>query len=206
MNKQKEIYVKICGITNVADAQHALKHGAGAIGLVFVEGSVRQLSSTAARELVNGLAPTAETVGVFSDQPLEYVQEVIKTTGIKVAQLHGHESPDYCRHLPVPVIKRLTPEQFNRGEARLYQGCQILVDSGAGSGELIDWRAIADSEQDIILAGGLDCDNVVQVIQGVRPQGVDVSSGCESARGIKDHRKMADFIAIAKQTATQLTA
>jgi len=190
--------VKICSITNVEDALLAARYGADALGLIFCE-SKRRIVPEQAREIVRALPPFVGTVGVFMDQPLEFVQQVIQTTGVQVVQLHGEEPPEYCRQIGRRVIKRIKVQSsdtqpFVEDRIKPYADYNILLDPGAGDGEIFNWRIVSKLKTPFILAGGLNPDNVWAAIQLARPVGVDVSSGVEARPGKKDPDKLKAFI------------
>lgn len=219
--------VKICGIRTLADAQVAAQAGADFIGLVFVPGRRRRLEVNEALKLVEGLkngpGGTPQVVGLFADQPLEEVNHTIETCGLDMAQLCGTESLDYCRDTKSEVIKVVhipqspsspAPASSSASEEELAQrmkayrdgGCLVTLDRlveglQGGTGESFDWSiaaALAGTGNSFILAGGLSPENIGEAITTVGPWGVDVSSGVET-NGDKDHRKITQFISIAKQ-------
>jgi len=202
-----EVRVKICGITRAEDALAALRLGADALGFNFWPGSRRYLAPAAAREIVARLPPFATTVGVFVNQPEEEIRAIASASGIQVLQLHGDEPPDLCARLPWPVVKAIPVDQV-RALSRLlsYEVSAFLLDTPSrgygGTGVPFDW-SLAEGVSDVapvILAGGLDPDNVADAIRAVRPYAVDVASGVETEPGVKSASKMARFIARAKET------
>jgi phosphoribosylanthranilate isomerase len=202
-----EVRVKICGITRAEDALAALRLGADALGFNFWPGSRRYLSPAAAREIVARLPPFATTVGVFVNQPEEEIRAIASASGVQVLQLHGDEPPDLCARLPWPVVKAIPVDQV-RALSRLlsYEVAAFLLDTPSrgygGTGVPFDW-SLAEGVSDVapvILAGGLDPDNVADAIRAVRPYAVDVASGVESEPGVKSASKMARFISRAKET------
>ena len=195
--------MKICGITNEADALLAVAMGADAVGFVFAPSS-RQIAPVIARDIARRLPPEIITVGVFRDETAQRVVEVVNTMGLRGAQLHGHETPDQAGWVAqrVPV----TIKAFGIGDPLLdraddYDVDAVLIDSKSpGSGTPFDW-SLAESlpvSRRVILAGGLTPDNVRQAIEEVKPWGVDVSSGVESAPGRKDPLKVRYFLNAAK--------
>lgn len=195
------MFVKICGITNEEDALMAVALGADAVGFVFAP-SPRQVTPGTARDIVRRLPPEILTVGVFRDQGSRFVIETTQFAQLRGVQLHGHETPadaervrPYCQALIVA---------FPAGDPGLahvddYGADAILLDSHApGSGEVFDWSLAegAPTNRRLILAGGLDADNVAAGIAEVRPWGVDVSSGVEvdGQPGRKDPLKVQAFI------------
>ena len=189
--------VKLCGITCRKDALLAAQLGADALGFVFTE-SRRRIDPEEARDIIAGLPPFIITVGVFMDQPMDEVNQILRITGVDRAQLHGSEPPDYCRRVKCRVVKsiRVRPEDSREtllDRMRPYTVSGFVLDPGAGSGQTFDWHIARDLPQPILLAGGLTPENVKDAIQVARPFGVDVSSGIESAPGKKDAEKMKRF-------------
>jgi phosphoribosylanthranilate isomerase len=199
--------VKICGITRPADARAAAEAGADAIGLVFYPPSPRFLSVERAREIRDALPPFVQTVALFVNPDAAQVSQVIGRVHPAMLQFHGEETPDFCAQFGLPFVKacRLKPGVDALGYFRPFAGAAAwLVDSFVpeygGVGESFDWSLVPAALRDmgdkpLILSGGLTRDNVAEALRRVRPWGVDVSSGVESAKGIKDTAKMAAFIA-----------
>ncbi len=201
---EQDLFVKICGITDVDDALLAVALGADAVAFNFVPGSKRQLAPQRARDIVARVPGETLTIGVFRNEAKERVVDLVHRTGLRAAQLHGDESPEetawIAARVPI-VIKAFVAGTPQAERARDWGVGTILVDAPVpGSGELFDW-SLADSlpvDLDVILAGGLNPDNVADAVQQVRPWGVDVASGVESAPGHKDPTAMRRFIQNAK--------
>lgn len=200
------IRVKICGITSEADALAAAAAGADAVGFVFYEKSPRYVTPSAARSIMAALPPLVIRVGVFVNPEEGLVREAV-AAGIQVLQLHGEESPEFCRHQNVPVIKGFRlKDELSLLSCRDYQGLPWLLDSfvagqAGGTGAVFNWDLALKAKSSnpvIVLAGGLTPDNVAEAIRRVRPYAVDVSSGVESAPGKKDAAKMRAFVAAAR--------
>ncbi|CAN5419467.1 phosphoribosylanthranilate isomerase [soil metagenome] len=200
------MFVKICGITREDDALLAVAMGADAVGFVFAP-SKRQIAPSIARDIVKRLPPEILTVGVFRDEAPARVVDIVNSTGLRAAQLHGHESAESTRLIRsrVPLVIKAFPAG-DRGldDPDSYGADALLIDSPRpGSGETFDWD-LADRlppGHRIILAGGLTPENVADAIGTVGPWGVDVASGVEAARGEpgqKDARKVKAFIDAAK--------
>ena len=186
--------VKICGITRLEDAEAAVAAGASAIGFIFWPNSPRFVEPHRARKIAAALPPFVTTVGVFVNQPLEYVNGVARLVGVGAVQLHGDETPEFAASVAAPVIKALSvgaDVRLWRSRVRLLLDVHDPVARG-GTGRTIDWAAAADlaAQRDILLAGGLTPDNVADAVARVRPFGIDVSSGVERAPGIKDHQRL----------------
>jgi phosphoribosylanthranilate isomerase len=196
--------VKICGITRPEDALHAENAGADALGLNFVPGTKRFLTLERAREVLSVLGPFVARVGVFQNASLETVLETVQTLGLNVAQLHGHETDAFALEVQriVPVVRAVKLEPgmpFVLPEV----GSAFLIDGpDPGSGLLADWSRLEASNlggRRWLLAGGLTPENVAGAIQRLRPWGVDLASGVESAPGVKDPAKVTAFVRAAKQ-------
>jgi phosphoribosylanthranilate isomerase len=191
--------VKICGITNLEDAQAAIAGGANALGFNFYPRSKRYIGIGDTTKIVAQLPPTVLRVGVFVNESAEHVADLVKRVGLHVAQLHGDETPE---HYPAGtrVWKAAHVDaQFNLADWDSCPAEALLLDSPAngdfgGSGQTFDWSRAAGSSRHIVLAGGLDETNVRDAIRQVKPWGVDVCSRIERAAGRKDHTKMAAFI------------
>ena len=195
--------VKICGITRARDAQAAAQAGADAIGMVFYPQSPRYLSVERAVEIRDALPPFVQAVALFVNPDAAQVAQVIGRARPAMLQFHGEESPEFCGQFGVPYIKacRVKPgvdlleylRPFSRAAAWLLDS---HVPEYGGVGESFDWSLVpAAGDRPLILSGGLARENVAEAIRRVRPWGVDVSSGVESAKGIKDAAKIAAFIA-----------
>lgn len=194
------MFVKICGTTSEEDALLAVAMGADAIGFIFAP-SPRQIAPGRVADIVKRLPPEILTVGVFQDEAAQRVVEITNGSGLKAAQLSGHESVDVTRWIAERVF---TIKAFRAGSAAIADGAAygtraIMIDSpsGGGSGQVFDWRLAdgAPSGVPLILAGGLNAGNVAEAIAAVRPWGVDVATGVEKSPGMKDPRKLREFVA-----------
>lgn len=207
------LFVKICGITTEADALLAAAMGADAVGMVFAASS-RRVTTGVARDIVRRLPPEVLTVGVFRNESRERVVEIANSIGLRVVQLHGHESPEDTRWVAerVPNVIRAFSVQdpaLERRRLAEYGPVRLLVDSPLpGSGEVFDWQLLGElsAERGFILAGGLTPDNVGHAVASVEPWGVDVSSGVEASPGVKDPVKVQRFIAHARAAHASLHA
>lgn len=194
--------VKICGITRPGDALAAAQAGADAVGLVFYPPSPRYLSSERALEIRDALPPFVQAVALFVNPDAAQVAQVLGRVRPSMLQFHGEEAPEFCAQFGVPFVKaaRVRPgvdaleylRPFSRATAWLFDS---HVPQYGGVGESFDWSLVPKTDKPVILSGGLSRDNVTQAIRRVRPWGVDVSSGVESAKGIKDAARIAAFIA-----------
>jgi len=195
--------VKICGITRPEDVLSAVELGADAIGLVFYPPSPRHVGIEQAWEIARLLPPFVALVGLFVNEPKLTVRRVMEAVPIQLLQFHGDEDEAYCRSFHAPYIKaaRVRPGLDLLKYAAAYPSAQgLLLDAFAegygGAGKTFDWSLIpSDLPLPVILSGGLDAANVTEAVRRVRPWAVDVSSGVESAKGIKDAQKLAAFVA-----------
>ena len=201
--------VKICGITSVNDAQHAVAAGADALGLVFYPPSPRYVASLElAAEIARAAGPFVTVVGLFVDPTPEYLNRVLAAVPLDIVQFHGNESPEFCGANGRPFLKalRMKPGVDIATLANSYTDARgILLDAyrkgvPGGTGETFDWAQIPNNiNAPLVLAGGLTPRNIAKACAQVAPYGVDVSGGVESAHGIKDPALVSDFIAQAKQ-------
>lgn len=195
------VLVKICGITREVDARDAVACGASAIGFIFWPTSPRFVDPYRARRIARVVPAFVTPVGVFVNQPADYVNAVSSLVGLGAVQLHGDETPAYAERIRRPVIRAVGAHALD--ESRQWpDDVVLLVDAHdpvqrGGTGRTSDWTVAADlaARRRVVLSGGLNADNVVAGIATVRPFGVDVSSGVEAAPGIKDAKKLQAFFA-----------
>jgi phosphoribosylanthranilate isomerase len=202
--------IKICGITRVEDGMAAAAAGADAIGLVFYPKSPRYVQAAQAAKIVAALPPFVDVVALFVNATPEYVRETLAAVPISLLQFHGDEDEAYCRQFDRPYLKaaRVRPELDLVQYAASFASAQALlldafVEGYGGGGHAFDWSLIPEGgkgkdhglPRPIVLSGGLTTDNVTEAVRRVRPAAVDVSSGVELAKGIKDAAKIAAFIA-----------
>ena len=200
------MFMKVCGITRVEDALHAVRQGATALGFVFWSGSPRAVDPGRAREIVAALPPGVTTVGVFVNESTEGIGRVAAVAGLSAVQLHGEETRSHAEALTLPVYRSVTLDNAAETVEAWPVGTTFVLDASdpvqrGGTGRAIDWvRAAAVSRTyRVVLAGGLTPHNVERAIATVRPFGVDVSSGVESAPGVKDAEKVSLFLANARR-------
>lgn len=195
--------VKICGITRVEDALAATRAGAHAIGLVFYAPSPRYVTPAKAAEIIRALPPFVTAVGLFVDASTDDVRSALAAAPLQLLQFHGAETPAFCRQFARPYMKtvRMKPGVDLLQYAQNFHDARaLLLDSHVeglhgGSGAVFDWTLVPSGlPLPVVLSGGLTVENVVEAVRKVRPAAVDVSSGVESAKGIKDARKIAAFI------------
>lgn len=199
------VKVKICGITNYEDAVTCLDNGADALGFNFYNKSPRYIAPATAREIADKLPPFIALIGVFVNEiNLDVVRSVTEMAKLTAIQLHGNESPGYCSQLPAwRLIKALrVGENFDPKHGKDFNVNAILLDNFSpdtygGTGTLFDWRLAIEAKQytpRLILAGGLNAENVFAAIRAVKPYAVDVCSGVESSPGRKDRVRVLNFM------------
>ncbi|GMR06529.1 MAG: phosphoribosylanthranilate isomerase [Gammaproteobacteria bacterium] len=205
MNKTR---IKVCGICTVADAKKACNAGADAIGMVFYAKSPRNVTVKSAMEIVSSLPPFISAVGLFVNSSQQEVNQVLSRVRLDLLQFHGDEDEVFCNSFDRPYIKVVRVKR----DTDLASSCQqyasargILLDSykkgtAGGSGEAFDWSLIPnDLSLPVILAGGLNPENVAVAVSRVQPWAVDVSSGVEESPGKKDAYKIEQFISAVKR-------
>jgi phosphoribosylanthranilate isomerase len=191
------IPTKICGITNLDDANVAVENGASAIGFIFYEKSPRTISINNAKSISKHLPKTIARVGVFVNHEKDFIHEAISKVPLDMIQLHSDETPDFCNQFDVPILKALRI----KNEASLsvmdqYDVAVFLLDTFSndqygGTGETFDWSVLNRKfKTPIILSGGLNPENILDAIDAVNPSAVDVNSGVESSPGKKDFNKL----------------
>jgi phosphoribosylanthranilate isomerase len=192
---------KICGITRLGDALCAVREGATAIGMVFWPKSPRRVDRTTAAEIVAALPPDVLSVGVFVNATVDEIRDVVRTTGIRIVQLHGDEPPSYVDAIERPIFRSTTLDNVADVTRDWPQDTTLLLDKAdpirrGGTGEVVEWSRATRLAQErrLVLAGGLTADNVEEAIVTVRPYGVDVSSGVEASPGVKDVAKVSQFL------------
>jgi phosphoribosylanthranilate isomerase len=193
--------IKICGITNEADALFCAEAGADFLGFIFVPSSPRHIEPEKAGEIAKRLRETANApkiVGVFQDASVDYIREIGNVVFLDLVQLHGSESDEDIREMDMPSIKTLHVGDALPDTHATPTAAWLLFDTfderrGGGTGRQFDWSLLAMYERSkpFFLSGGLTPDNVVAAVSMVRPDAIDVASGVEASPGIKDHDKVA---------------
>lgn len=204
--------IKICGLTREEDVDAAVAAGADAIGLVFYPPSPRYLSLQRAAELARRIPPFVDVVGLFVNEAPEVVRAACDAVPINLLQFHGDEDAAYCRQFSRPYLRaaRVRPGLDLVEFARSFPDARGLlldafVEGYGGGGHVFDWTLIPpDLPGHLVLSGGLTADNVGDAIRRVRPVAVDVSSGVEMGKGIKDHAKIAAFVAAVRKADDRL--
>jgi len=206
---EKKAKVKICGLTRLDHARYASGALADYLGFIFFPGSPRYISPENAKEIINWVEGP-ECVGVFVNQPVEYVQQTALSSGTSVVQLYGAESPEYCQqlnHLKIIKAFRVSPEMNHDHLRYLIEPYVKYVDyflfdtyvqgQPGGTGATFNWEVLGDlvEDHDIFLSGGLSTHNVARAIQTVKPYAVDLSSSLEESPGVKDFALMEAFFA-----------
>jgi len=194
--------IKVCGFTREADLDGALALGVDAVGFVLYPPSPRAVTVARAAELARRVPPFVTRVGLFVNEDAAAVERAAREAALDLLQFHGDESAEYCERFGLPYIKavRVRPETDLLECADRFRGARALLldawsEAWGGSGKRFDWSLIPPSlPMPLILSGGLDPDNVAEAVRNIRPSAVDVSSGVESAKGIKDVARVAAFI------------
>ncbi|MBC7206698.1 MAG: phosphoribosylanthranilate isomerase [Methyloversatilis sp.] len=194
--------IKVCGFTREADLDGALALGVDAVGFVLYPPSPRAVTVARAAELARRVPPFVTRVGLFVNEDAATVEQAAREAALDLLQFHGDETAEYCERFGLPWIKavRVRPETDLLECADRFRGARALLldawsEAWGGSGKRFDWSLIPPSlPMPLILSGGLDPDNVAEAVRNIRPSAVDVSSGVESAKGIKDVAKVAAFI------------
>lgn len=194
--------IKVCGFTREADLDGALALGVDAVGFVLYPPSPRAVTVARAAELARRVPPFVARVGLFVNEDAAAVERAAREAALDLLQFHGDESAEYCERFGLPYIKavRVRPETDLLECADRFRGARALLldawsEAWGGSGKRFDWSLIPPSlPMPLILSGGLDPDNVAEAVRNIRPAAVDVSSGVESAKGIKDVARVAAFI------------
>jgi phosphoribosylanthranilate isomerase len=201
------VRVKICGLTRPPDIAAAVDAGADAIGFVFVPRSPRYLQSGTASGLCRSVPAFVSRVGLFLDQEADFVNRILQEVPLSLLQFHGTEDAAYCRQFGLPYIKAVNmdgEDPLASAEAAYQDAAGILLDSHqhgglGGTGKTLDWKQLSAGGLPLILAGGLNADNVATAVRTARPWAVDVSSGVESSPGVKDVSAIRQFIKEAKR-------
>ncbi|HEY6838208.1 MAG TPA: phosphoribosylanthranilate isomerase [Geobacteraceae bacterium] len=200
------VRVKICGITNLADALGAVEAGADALGFVFYEKSPRSVFPEQAQAIIRALPPFVQAVGLFVNADIGFVNATSNRCRLDLVQLHGDETPEFCEQVERRVIKAFRVKDIiSLDPVKDYRVAGYLLDAYSpreygGTGLTFNWETVKLAEKygPIILAGGLSPDNVRQAVETVAPYAVDVSTGVEAAPGKKDLAKMKEFVRLAK--------
>lgn len=202
----QELFVKICGITSLKDAEHAVHCGADAIGMIFYENSDRYVTRVRASEIVKRLPEHVSKIGVFVNADRKYVHEIVSSVHLSAVQLYGNDGPDDLINYETSVIKVFrVNDDFDVEVMKNYVVDAFLLDTYrkdrmGGTGKTFDWNIALKAKEygKIILSGGLTPENVTEAVRFVQPYGVDVSSGVEISPGKKDPGKVKEFIVRAK--------
>jgi len=207
------IQVKICGITNEKDALCAAQSGAAALGFIFYPPSPRYIKPADARKIVSVLPDQLVKVGVFVNESVTEVKRIVEYCGFDMIQLHGDESPAYCRDFPasqvIKAVELKNDDDFNHASS--YDVAAILIDSRhaglyGGTGKKANWELACriKNKKPLILSGGLNEGNIAEAIKAVTPNALDINSGVELKPGKKDHAKMARIFDIIRHADVEL--
>ncbi len=185
------VKIKICGLRRKKDIEFINELKPDYAGFILSDGFRRSITVSRAKELKELLDKDIKAVGVFVNDDIEKINVLVKDKVIDIAQLHGTESPEYCKKINAPVIKYFNPESFDRiGQ---YETEFFLFDSGTGSGKIFDWDKIPKTEKPFFLAGGINKDNIKKAITEINPYGIDLSSAVET-NGMKDYNKIREIM------------
>ena len=205
--------IKICGITRLEDALLAADLGASMVGFIFWPSSPRFVDPYRARRIVSALPPWLSPVGVFVDQPINYVRGVANLVKLGAVQLHGHEPAEYYEKLAYRVIKAVPVSDARADVEPVPPRVTVLLDvydpvRVGGTGKTVSWTAAAEiaRRRRVILSGGLRPENVTEAIETVRPFGVDVASGVEERPGVKDPARVRSFFQVVRQATARRPA
>jgi phosphoribosylanthranilate isomerase len=190
--------IKICGITNLQDALYCEQKGVDALGFVFYEKSKRYIDYETAYKIINKLNPFTIKVGVFVNKSANEINEIVKITGINIAQLHGDEKYEDYKEVCIPILKAIrVKDKLSIKEIQEWQNCRILLDtynkeSYGGTGKMFDYNIIPEEVfRNSIIAGGINYDTIDKILtKEILPAGIDVSSGVEKYEGKKDYEKI----------------
>jgi phosphoribosylanthranilate isomerase len=205
------VQVKICGITNKDDALYAAKCGAAALGFIFYPPSQRYIKPEDAKKIISALPEKLMKVGVFVNERPEEIKRVMEYCALDMIQLHGDETPDYCRQFPAfPIIKAVSLNNDDDVEyACRFNVAAILVDSRSdglygGTGKKSNWELASrvGNKKPLILSGGLNTENIAEAIDKAAPAALDINSGVELSPGIKDHAKIERLFAAIRKADT----
>ena len=208
------VRVKICGITNISDALIAAECGADALGFIFYPKSQRYVEPVKAKEIIQKLPPEISKVGVFVNHEVREVKEIAQFCGLDLIQLHGDEPPEYCAQFPMSSLIKAVSYRTEQEilKLRSYPVAAILMDGRdpgrfGGTGENSDWRLaiMAKETHPLMLAGGLNKENIRKAIETVRPEAVDINSGVEISPGKKDPRKITEIVRMVREIDQTIT-
>ncbi len=195
--------VKVCGITGADDAQMAADMGAAAVGFIFYPGSRRHIEPSAAGRAASVLPSKVVKAGVFVNQDIGFIVSAAETAGLDLVQVHGDETPEFCKGIPVPYMKAVrVKNRDSLKEIDLYDSNFVLLDTFAdrqfgGTGRVFDWDLLNNLDlkgKNLFLSGGLNSGNVAAAVKAARPYAVDVCSGVEKKAGVKDPEKLRRFM------------
>lgn len=201
--------VKICGITNIADAKLAVDLGADALGFIFFRQSPRYITPIAVKEIITNLPPFVTPVAVVVNESMAEVSSIMEISGCQIVQLHGAESPTFLERLAWPAIKSISVETVNDlvNLSLYHRACAILLDTKVtglygGTGATFDWEIVREArnfKRPVILAGGLSPENIVEALRVAQPDAIDISSGIEYEPGKKDAQRMSQLFHVIRR-------
>lgn len=192
--------IKICGITQLADALLCENEGANALGFILYKPSKRYIRPAQVKEIISKLGPFIDKVGVFVNESVDNINKIVEECGLTMVQLHGEETPDQIKQIDVPVIKGFRVDShFNYQLLDRFHGCFSLLDAYSdneygGSGKSFNWQDIpVNMRSKVILAGGISIDNLEKIFTEIKPAAIDLSSSVEISPGTKDPEKVREF-------------
>lgn len=189
------VKIKICGLRREVDVDYVNALKPDYIGFILTDGFRRSVDIESAKKLKSKLSPDIKAVGVFVDDDIDKINFCLDNGIIDLAQLHGNESPEYCDKIHGDVIKVFKPDSFERIDE--YNTAYVLLDSGTGTGKSFDWSLIPSVDKPMLLAGGINAENLQEAISKVHPFGIDLSSAVE-VDGYKDYDKIKEIMEIVK--------
>lgn len=187
--------IKICGLKRPEDIEYVNELKPDYIGFILTDGFKRSITAEQAGLLKSRLDRSIKAVGVFVDDDVQKINELLSDGIIDLVQLHGRETPEYCSKIKSPVIKYFSPDMFDT--VNDYDTEYYLFDSGTGTGKTFDWSEIPETNKPFFLAGGINADNIRQAIEEISPYCIDVSSAVETD-GVKDYNKIKQITECAK--------
>lgn len=191
------VKIKICGLRQEKDIDIVNQFEPDYIGFILTPGFKRSIDESTAQKLKTKLKSSIKTVGVFVNDDIDKINNLVKKSIIDIVQLHGDESTEYCRKINAPVIKMLKPDTFCKADDYKNYVDFLLFDSGSGTGKPFDWNTLPKTDKTFFLAGGLNADNIKQAIKEIKPYAVDMSSSVE-INSIKDYNKIKQIMEIVR--------
>ena len=205
----QRIRIKVCGTTRLTDAENAVACGVDALGFIFVAKSKRCVTPNVARNIITKLPPFVDRVGVFVNEPIQSVVDIVRDCDLSLVQLHGNEDAEYCKQLGdslagCKILKACRVGEHTAGDGftpyapfvQAYLLDTYVKGIEGGTGKIFDWGLVTALHLDkpVILAGGLTPDNIIESLQTMVPYAIDINSGVEDAPGLKNHEKLKSIV------------